>query len=92
MGYMQTILNVIFTQMSAKAGFKKFGQVAIAAMFKELKQLNDGLMPGKQVASPVNVDSLPSEVREQAMEAVNLIKLKRNGDVKGRTCLNGSKQ
>ena len=56
MRYMQTVLNIIFTQMSAKAGFKKFGQAAISAMFKELKQLNDGPIPGKPVISPVNVE------------------------------------
>ena len=45
-GVMQTSINVLFTQMSAKEGFKKVGEEAIAAIFKEYKQLNDGPMPG----------------------------------------------
>ena len=32
--YIQTACNVIFTQMSANAGFKKYGPRAIVAMIK----------------------------------------------------------
>ena len=31
---------------------------AVAAMFKELKQLDEGPMPGKPVIQPVDVDNL----------------------------------
>mmetsp|Transcript_26947 Transcript_26947/g.39879 ORF Transcript_26947/g.39879 Transcript_26947/m.39879 type:complete len:200 (-) Transcript_26947:1357-1956(-) len=89
---MRSTVNVTFTQMSAKKGMKLLGESAVAAMFKELKQLDQGPMPGKPVVQPVNVDELSAEVKERAMEAVNLIKVKRCGIVKGRTCANGSKQ
>lgn len=89
---MRSALNVIFTQMSAKKGMKLFGESAVAAIIKELKQLYQGSMPGKPVVQPVNVDELSREVKECAMEAVNLIKVKRYGKVKGRTCANGNKQ
>lgn len=38
------------------------------------------------------MDELSTEVKERAMEVVNLIKVKRCGKVKGRTYVNGSKQ
>ena len=69
--------GVVFTQMSVKKGFKTVGEAAVAAMFKELKQLDEGPMPGKLVVQPVDVDTLSQKVKEQAMEAVNLIKIKR---------------
>ena len=89
---MRLATRAIFTQMLAKKGFKTVGEAAVAAMFKELKQLDEGPMPDKPVVQPVDVDTLSQKVKEQAMEAVNLIKIKRCGRVKGRTCANGSKQ
>ena len=51
-----TAVDVMFTQMSAKQGIKLFGERAIAAMYKELKQLVDeGAMPGKPVVQPIDV-------------------------------------
>ena len=85
-------VDIVFTQMSAKQGIKKFGERAVAAIIKEFKQLNDGPMEGKSVIGEVNPDELTPEQKKQALAAVNLIKLKRNGNIKGRTCANGSKQ
>ena len=65
--------SVMFTQMSAKQGIKMFGQRAIAAMFKELKQLNDGVSPGKPVIAPIPFESLSDDNKKKALEAVNLI-------------------
>ena len=63
-------------------------------MFKELKQLNDGAV--KELNHPVIRPIRPSEVNEEekkrALNAVNLIKKKKDGSIKGRTCINGSKQ
>ena len=47
--YMQIACDVIFTQMSATVGFKKYGQPAVAAMIKEFTQLDEGAVPGKPV-------------------------------------------
>ena len=51
--FMSVATNYLFTQvnehaqMSAKAGIKKFGDKAVAAMLSEYKQLNTGAMPGR---------------------------------------------
>mmetsp|Transcript_42936 Transcript_42936/g.62919 ORF Transcript_42936/g.62919 Transcript_42936/m.62919 type:complete len:101 (-) Transcript_42936:1236-1538(-) len=87
-----TCVNVMFTQMSAKRGFKLFGECAIAAMMKELKQLNIGAVPGKPVIAPKDTRDLTEEDKKKSLAAVNLIKEKRCGKIKGRSCTNGSKQ
>ena len=79
----QTVEQHVFTQMSATQGIKKHGERAIAAIFKELKQLNDGVMPGKPVIVPIPFEELTDEDVRQALEAVNLIKEKRCGKLKG---------
>ena len=101
---MKIACEVIFTQMaksksekkyghmSAKAGFKKFDQAAVAVMIKEFTQLNEGSVPGKPVIMPVDTHTLTLQEKVKALPAVNLIKEKRNGDIKGRTFINGSKQ
>ena len=96
--YMGVAANYLFTQvnehaqMSAKAGIKKFGDRAVAAMLSEYKQLNTGAMPGKPVFGTIDPATLTNEEKRRALEAVNLIKKKRCGKIKGRTCANGSKQ
>jgi hypothetical protein len=76
-----------FTQMTADKGFKQFGERAFAAMFKEYNQLNDMAVFGK-----LNPDTLTSPEKKGALRAINLIKKKRNGDIKGRTCADGRPQ
>ena len=85
-------LGVMFTQMSAQKGIKLFGERALAAMFKELKQLSDGVVPGKPVIQPIAFEDLTEKDKKEALEAVNLIAEKRCGKIKGRTCANGSRQ
>ena len=70
-------VNACFTQMS----------VAIAAMLKEYKQLNNQLVFGA-----VCPESMSEQERKRALCAINLIKLKRCGKVKDRTCADGSVQ
>ena len=79
-------------QMNTRRGIKEFGQRAVAVMIKEFRQLGEGAFPGKPVVEPINMDTLSREEIKMAMEAVNLIKEKQGGEVKGRTCANGSKQ
>ena len=81
-----------FSKMTAKAGIKRFGDRAVAAMLQEFKQLNEGAVPGKPVFGTVDPLLLSREDKKRALEAVNLIKKKRCGKIKGRTCANGSKQ
>ena len=85
-------LKAVFAQMPAAKGFKLFGEQAVAAMVKELKQLEHGPMPGKKVIGAINPDDLSDEQKRAALNAVNLIKKKIDGSIKGRTCADGSKQ
>ena len=85
-------VGIVLTQMSAEKGFKRFGERAVSAMIKELKQLDDGPMPGKRAVAPVNPDTLSKDEKSKALEAVNLIKEKRDRKIKGRNCANGAKQ
>ena len=69
-------VNVMFTQMQATRGFKLFGDRTVAAMIKELKQLEEGPMPGKKVVTAINPDTLSAEDKAKSLNAVNLIKQK----------------
>ena len=54
--------------------------------------MNDGTMHGNTVLGPINDKELSGEYRNKALEAVNLINEKRRGNIKERTCANGSGQ
>ena len=54
--YMSRAHDAMFTQMSAKKGIENFGEISVAAMFKEYQQFNDGPMPGKPVFGPIDID------------------------------------
>ena len=100
--YLQRAVNIIFAQleedeqkfkdMPASRGMKLFGERAVAACIKEFSQLSNGVIPGNPVIEPVNTASVSQEELKQALEAVNLIKQKRCGKVKFRSCANGSEQ
>ena len=79
---MEEALKVMFTQMRATVGFKLFGEKAIAAMIKELKQSEEGPMPGKKVIKAIDPDTLSDEDKKHALNAINLIKLKKRWDHK----------
>ena len=85
-------VRVMFTLISAHKGIKLFGEKAITAMMKELKQLNDGVIPGNPVIEPIPFEKLTAKDKKEALEAVNIIAQKRSGKIKGRTCANGSRQ
>ena len=89
---MKIACDVIFTQMSANAGIKKHGEAAVAAMIKEYTQLNEGAVPGKPVVVPTDATTLTEEEKKKALPAVNLIKEKWGGELKGRFCVDGSKE
>ncbi len=52
-------------------------------MLNEYKQLNTGAMPGKPVFGTIDPNTLAIEEKRQALEAVNLIKKKICGKIKG---------
>ena len=74
-------------QMSAKRGIKLFGERAVAAIYKEYKQLND-----LEVFKGVDPDTLTFEVKKAALNIINTIKEKRTGKIKGRSVADGRKQ
>ena len=78
--------------MSANAGFKKYGQTALAAMIKEFTQLNEGAVSGKSVVRSIDAATLSPLEKKKAMPAGNLIKEKHDGVLKGRTCADRSNQ
>ena len=92
--FFQIAIQSIFlsAQMSARKGIREFGERAVAAMVKEFRQLDQGAFPGKPVVEPIDPSTLTAQEIKEALEAVSLIKEKRSGVVKGRTCANGSKQ
>ena len=71
--YMKIVCNVIFTQMNAKAGFKKYEAPDVAAMVKEFTQLNEGAVPGKSVVVHIDDNSLTDVEKRKLLRAVNLI-------------------
>ena len=79
----------MFTQVSAKEGIRRWRDTAIAAIMKELKQLEDGAMPGRPVIEAVYPESLTEEDKaKNTLEAVTVVKQKRCGKIKGQTCAN----
>ena len=92
-GYIMTQMDansefgVTLTQMSAKAGLKKHGQKAEEALMAEFSQLED-----LEVYEPLDPSRLNRAQRKSALRAINLIKEKRCGRLKGRTVADGRPQ
>ena len=83
----QRIYAHIMTQMSAKAGIRKHGKEAEAALMAEFAQLED-----LNVFEALNPKTLTRQQKAAALRAINLIKEKRDGRLKGRTCADGRPQ
>ena len=81
------ICGYMMNQMTAKAGIKKHGKSAEAAMMKEFAQMEE-----LSVYESVNPNTLTSEQKKGALQAINLLKEKRNGTLKGRTVADGRPQ
>ena len=78
--------------MQDTKGFKLFGELAVSAMIKDLKQLDHGAMPGKIFKALIKADKLTAEDKNNSLDAVDLNKEKRDGTIKNRACENVSKQ
>ena len=77
----------VMTQMSAAAGIRRFGNAAKEAMKQEFKQLDE-----KGVFDPIFPGELSASTKSQALRCINVIKQKRCGKIKGRTCADGRPQ
>ena len=71
---MKTATKVMFTHMGALRGITLIGERAIVAIFKELKQLGCGTMPGNKVVKAINPDLLSIKIKRMEFIAINLIK------------------
>jgi len=80
------IRNTIL-MMTVRKGIRFYGEAAIIAIFNEYKQLKD-----LEVFGEIKDEDLTPEVKMNALRAINLIKKKRCGKVKGRTVANGRPQ
>ena len=86
--YRKLVTNLLsLTQMSFKKGLRKHGMEARKAMLKEFAQINE-----KEVFSPIKASYLTPTQRRKALRTINLIKEKRDGVLKGRTCVDGRPQ
>jgi hypothetical protein len=81
------IFGLIMTQMTAKAAIKKHGKAAEDAMMDEYIQLEN-----LNVYQPINPSTLTRDQQKSALRAINLIKEKRDGKLKGRTVADGRPQ
>jgi hypothetical protein len=83
----KSIFGYIMHQMTAQAGIKKHGKAAEEALMNEYAQLER-----LDVYESVDPITLTHEQRKGALRAINLIKEKRDGDLKGRTVADGRPQ
>lgn len=70
--------------MSAAKGIKTYRQATIDALLKEFSQLND-----LKVFKSVCANTLSSAEKKSALRAINLIKEKPCGKIKGRSVADG---
>ena len=82
-----TEFAITLTQMSANASLKRYGMKAEEALLAEFAQLED-----LEVYEPLDPSKLTRAQRKSALRAINLIKEKRCGRLKGRTVADGRSQ
>jgi hypothetical protein len=84
---MKTDAGIKKTQMSFKEGLRRYGRATEAALMAEFAQLES-----LDVYEAVNARFLTRAQRRAALRAINLIKEKRCGTIKGRTVADGRPQ
>jgi hypothetical protein len=74
-------------QYGLNVGLRKFGEKGEAAVTKELDQFNN-----YDVFEPLFARDLSQKEKDEALSSLIFLKEKRNGDIKARSCANGSVQ
>ncbi len=74
-------------QFGLDAGLRKFGDRGESAVTKELHQFNS-----YNVFKPLYADALSVDEKRQVLASQIFLKQKQNGDIKARSCANGSVQ
>ena len=86
--YMLYILGVVMVQhFILNKGLKEFGDRAKEATMKEITQIHD-----IDMYRPLDASTLTWEQRKRALSYLLFLVEKRSGDIKGRICVEGSKQ
>lgn len=85
--FILTKLATTCTQMSERAGLRKHGKTAEAALMTEFSQLED-----LDVYDALDPATLTRAQKKSALRAINVFKEKRCGKLKGRTCADGRSQ
>ncbi len=81
------ILAMIMTQLSLKAGLKRWGKRAQAAVRSEMKQLHF-----RDTFKPLHWNKLTPVQKKTVLESHLFLKEKRDDSIKGRTVAGGNKQ
>jgi hypothetical protein len=81
------VAHTIMTQLSMKAGLKKWGDEGTAAVSKELSQLHY-----RDTFEPLHTKSMSQADYDGALESHLFLKNKRDGTIKGRAVAGGNKQ
>jgi hypothetical protein len=75
------------TQLSMKAGMKKWGKPARDACKAEMYQLHT-----RETFQPIKWEDIPTDQKKQVLESHVFLKLKRDGTIKARTVEGGNRQ
>ena len=70
---MKVATDIMFMQMSAKSGIKKFVEKAVTTMVKEYRHMDKGPMEENPVVTPIDPETLFYKENSKALEAINLI-------------------
>jgi hypothetical protein len=81
------VVEAIMTQLLLKAGLKEWGKKGFKAAHSEMKQLHL-----RKTFKPKNWRELSKTQRQTVLESHMFLKLKRDGNIKGRTIAGGNKQ
>ena len=72
---------------SLMRGLKKFGEKGKQAALREIQQLHD-----RVCFEPIKLESLTQTEKKRALESLIFLVEKKSGEIKARTCANGSIQ
>ena len=78
---------IALTTMSVRVGINKHGTKAMLSLFEEFQQLFD-----KEVFEPMDPENLSIEQKRRILRTLIFMKEKRDGRLKSRLCVDGSKQ
>ena len=80
------VLGIVLTQYSLKKGLAKFGEEGEASAEKEMRQFVD-----YGCISPIDPSTLSRDDKQKALQSFMFLKEKRDGELKSRAVVNGSK-